>query len=153
MRRRLRQLSELHTRDWLVLLQLVPVAVFVDVAVRRTNLPRVVQVLNRGRHPFWRSESAPGLSLPLFNASIDERRCYQLADWAARLVRGERRCLTRSLLLQWLLAPRGQKPAVELGVALQNGELSSHAWVSFSGQPFGETTAAVTSFRTILRLD
>ena len=122
---RLRPLTELHSGDWFVLLQLVPAAAFVDVALRRTNLPRVVQLLDQGHHPLGRL--ARGLSLPLGNMRIDEQRCYQLADWAARLVRGERRCLTRALLLQWLLAPRNQKPALELGVALQNGELRSHA--------------------------
>ena len=47
-------------------------------------------------------------------------------------------CLTRSLLLQWLLARAGAESELRLGVSLAASQLSAHAWVEFGGVPIND---------------
>ena len=52
---------------------------------------------------------------------------------AARLVRIPANCLTRSLLLGWLLRRRGVASQLRIGVKLNEGSLAAHAWVEYAG--------------------
>lgn len=55
-------------------------------------------------------------------------------------------CLTRSLLLQWLLEREGIRADLRIGVRLVDGGLQAHAWVEREGQPIGETAEVADTF-------
>jgi Transglutaminase-like superfamily len=57
---------------------------------------------------------------------------------AARLVRIPANCLTRSLLLGWLLRRRGVACQLRIGVQMNNGSLAAHAWVEYAGIPIND---------------
>ncbi len=57
---------------------------------------------------------------------------------AARLVRIPANCLTRSLLLGWLLRRRGVASQLRIGVKMSNGSLAAHAWVEYEGVPIND---------------
>ena len=57
---------------------------------------------------------------------------------AARLVRIPANCLTRSLLLGWLLRRRGVASQLRIGVKMNNGSLAAHAWVEYAGIPIND---------------
>ena len=61
-----------------------------------------------------------------------------LVNRAARLVRIPANCLTRSLLLGWLLRRRGVASQLRIGVKMDNGSLSAHAWVEYAGIPIND---------------
>jgi hypothetical protein len=74
-------------------------------------------------------------------------RSYVLADVAAALTPGEGRCLARSLLLLGLLqGPRRLK----IGIQLEDGKLSSHAWVEQAGRVVGESSDATDRYVPLL---
>lgn len=47
-------------------------------------------------------------------------------------------CLTRSLLLDWLLRRRGVKSEMRIGVRVAKGTLEAHAWVEVDGRPVND---------------
>ena len=61
-----------------------------------------------------------------------------LVNRAARLVRIPGDCLTRSLLLGWLLRRRGVASQLRMGVKLNEGSLAAHAWVEYAGIPIND---------------
>lgn len=143
-RRRIRRLGELKASEWLVLFQLVPAASAIRLASHQARVERLAR---------WLGESeAAARFVPLACGRLSDSELFRLADWATRLTKGEQRCLQRSLVLHWLLARRGRAPVLEVGVALRDGQLLSHAWVVVGGQPLGDTPATLTQFRTILRI-
>jgi len=145
MRRRIRRLRELRATEWLVLFQLVPAASVVGIAARHARLATLLQFLDQPE------SAARFVPCPLFHARLSNEELYRLADWASLATWGPRRCLQRSLVVHWLLSRRGRAPVLEVGVALREGELHSHAWVTVAGQPVAETKASLAPFRTILR--
>jgi hypothetical protein len=48
-------------------------------------------------------------------------------------------CLTRSLLLIWLLGRRGVRSELRIGVRMIEGGIDSHAWVEHEGKPINDT--------------
>jgi hypothetical protein len=48
-------------------------------------------------------------------------------------------CLTRSLLLVWLLGRRGVRSELRIGVRMIEGGIDSHAWVEHEGKPINDT--------------
>ena len=61
-----------------------------------------------------------------------------LVNIAGRYAPGPSTCLTRSLLLRWLLRGRGICSELRIGVRLQQGEFQAHAWVEHQGRPINE---------------
>ncbi len=62
----------------------------------------------------------------------------ELVNIAARHTLGPRTCLTRSLLLGWLLHRRGVENDLRIGVRLTKGVLDAHAWVECDGIPVND---------------
>ena len=56
-------------------------------------------------------------------------------------------CLTRSLLLYWLLRRRGVSSELRIGVNLSSGTLKAHAWVECAGQPVNDRTDIADVFK------
>jgi hypothetical protein len=66
-------------------------------------------------------------------------RLGALVNLAARHAPGPATCLTRSLLLRWLLRRRGVESDLRIGVKLDQGRLDAHAWVEVVGVPINDS--------------
>lgn len=60
-----------------------------------------------------------------------------LVDIASRHTIGPATCLTRSLLLIWLLRRRGVRSQLRIGVRVEGG-MAAHAWVEFEDVPVND---------------
>ena len=65
---------------------------------------------------------------------------------AARLTPFPATCLTRSLLLNWMLQRRGVHSDLRIGVHLARGTLFAHAWVECDGVPVNDRAEIATEF-------
>ena len=65
-------------------------------------------------------------------------RIATLVNIAARRASIPATCLTRSLLLRWMLQRRGVVSQLRIGVRLNQGTLDAHAWVEFAGVPIND---------------
>lgn len=78
---------------------------------------------------------------PSIGSSIsldDIVRISTLVNIAARHVPFPATCLTRSLLLRWILRRRGVASQLRIGVRLTQGVLDAHAWVEYAGIPIND---------------
>ena len=57
---------------------------------------------------------------------------------AAREGLGRPNCLSRSLVLWWLLARQGFPAELRIGARKKDGALEAHAWVELAGRVLGE---------------
>jgi hypothetical protein len=55
-------------------------------------------------------------------------------------------CLTRSLLLDWMLRRRGFASELRIGVRLVHDSLQAHAWVQLNGTPLNDTPDVAERF-------
>jgi transglutaminase superfamily protein len=131
MPKRLRRLAELSVRDGLLLGQLIAGALAAAIGLRLVPLPRLTGVLARcARHRGLRH-------WPLSHAGYKVERLAELADVAAHVAGGDRRCLLRSLLLFWLLKARQEPVTLRLGIRKETGALRAHAWIETRGRVLG----------------
>lgn len=65
---------------------------------------------------------------------------------AANHVLGPATCLTRSLLLRWLLCRYGTISDLCIGVRFEGNELVAHAWVEKDGIPVNDSLDVATRF-------
>jgi hypothetical protein len=65
---------------------------------------------------------------------------------AANHVFGPATCLTRSLLLRWLLRRYGTPSDLRIGVRFEEGVLVAHAWVEKDGIPVNDSPEVVARF-------
>ena len=65
---------------------------------------------------------------------------------AANHVFGPVTCLTRSLLLRWLLHRYGTTNDLCIGVRLEQGEFAAHAWVEKDGIPLNDRPEFVARY-------
>jgi hypothetical protein len=72
----------------------------------------------------------------------------EVINAAARYAPGSVTCLTRSLLLRWLLRRRGIASELRIGVQLVQGQLDAHAWVEFEGVPINDAPDVAQRFAT-----
>lgn len=70
----------------------------------------------------------------------------KLVNIAALRTIGSTSCLTRSLVLQWLLHRRGVESQLRIGVSLTQRVLSAHAWVEFEGIPINDRADVSSAF-------
>ena len=78
---------------------------------------------------------------PATNASISMNEIARLAalvNSAAGLAPIPATCLTRSLLLGWMLQRRGVTSQLRIGVRTNQGKLDAHAWVEYAGVPIND---------------
>jgi len=69
-----------------------------------------------------------------------------LVNNAAHYAPGPVTCLTRSLLLRWLLRRRGIASKLRIGVQLTEGRLDAHAWVEVEGIPINDAPDVAQRF-------
>jgi Transglutaminase-like superfamily len=65
---------------------------------------------------------------------------------AARLTPFPATCLTRSLLLVWLLRRQGVASELRIGVQLRDGVFRAHAWVERDGVPVNDRADVAADF-------
>lgn len=65
---------------------------------------------------------------------------------AANHILGPASCLTRSLLLRWLLRRYGTPSDLRIGVRLEEDVLVAHAWVEKDGIPVNDSPEVVARF-------
>lgn len=95
--------------------------------LRVLGLRRFQILLQRGRPPIAR-----GLSFDeIVNIAV-------LVNVAVRQLPFTATCLTRSLLLVWMLRRRGVATQLRIGVRLTQGALDAHAWVEYTGIPVND---------------
>jgi hypothetical protein len=70
----------------------------------------------------------------------------ELVNLAARRSPFPATCLTRSLLLGWMLARRGISSELRIGVQLHQGVFAAHAWVECQGVPVNDQPDIATRF-------
>ena len=103
--------------------------------LRVLGLPRFQARLERTKMP-----ACPAITLPKIQA------LGELVNIAARQTLGSRTCLTRSLLLGWLLRRRGVQSQLRIGVRFTQGALDAHAWVECVGVPVNDSSDVSTQF-------
>ena len=86
------------------------------------------------------AQSALALTLPAIHA------LGEAVNIAARHTPFPATCLTRSLLLGWLLQRRGMQSQLRIGVRLTQGALDAHAWVECAGVPVNDRPDVVSRF-------
>jgi hypothetical protein len=65
---------------------------------------------------------------------------------AANHIFGPATCLTRSLLLRWLLRRYGTASDLRIGVRFEEGKLAAHAWVEKDGIPLNDRPELVSRY-------
>jgi Transglutaminase-like superfamily len=74
------------------------------------------------------------------------RRAAEAVNLAARRGPFPFTCLTRSMLLHWFLRRGGVPSELRLGVRIEQGAFSAHAWVECSGVPVNDDLDIGTRF-------
>jgi hypothetical protein len=72
------------------------------------------------------------------DAATTIRSALRAVDLASRHGVYSGTCLSRSLLLWWLLLRCGLESELRFGAQVTDGKLDAHAWVEFAGQPLNE---------------
>ena len=106
--------------------------------LRMLGLPRFQAWLHR-TSPVPNAASA-AMTLPAMQ-SLGEA-----VNIAARHTPFPATCLTRSLLLGWLLHRRGVTSDLRIGVRLTAGTLDAHAWVECGGIPVNDKPEVASDF-------
>ena len=85
-------------------------------------------------------QSTRALTLP------DIQALGEAVNIAARYTPFRATCLTRSILLGWLLLRRGVPSDLRIGVRLTKGALDAHAWVECGGVPVNDSPDVGSQF-------
>lgn len=72
-----------------------------------------------------------------------------LVNTAARYAPVPSSCLSRSLLLGWLLRRRGTASQMRIGARLVDGKLLAHAWIECDGVAINESADVAHVFRPL----
>jgi hypothetical protein len=124
---RVKRFASFSAADQRVLLVSALCLPLIWVALRTMGLGRVQSRLQSAR-----TTAAPRLAL-------DEALALgNLVNMAARHSWFPATCLSRSLLLQWLLRRRGVESRLRIGVRSPAGALEAHAWVECEGVPIND---------------
>jgi hypothetical protein len=61
-------------------------------------------------------------------------------------------CLTRSMLLGWMLRRRGVATQLRIGVRMTQGSLDAHAWVEYAGVPINDLSDVGEQFASFAEI-
>ncbi len=137
---KLRKARRLSWRDWRILLAAL------------LWLPVVQIVLQaRGLKPAQRLLNSPVLDRRRTADSEEAttRRVVNLVDAACRHHFKRFNCLPRSLVLQRLLARQGIASELRIGVDMDGGTLTGHAWLEHNGKAVGEDAGVEEQFSVL----
>lgn len=144
MLKKLRRLTDLPLIEQVLLLELTALSLALRVALSCIPLHRIASFISR--------VASSRLVLVLMPpAHWETDRLVALADMAAAVSHRTNRCLSRSLVLFWLLLPRLQPVSVCLGVSKNHTSLEGHAWVEQDGVLLGDTRSFVSRYAPMFR--
>lgn len=133
--RTLRRLQELTDPESLRLFSWSLLTIFAAaVLVRTRRLPSLLRYLNRPAHADAHQKARQE---PDFR-SLDRVRRYSHAI-ITRLLRSQRPCLLRSLVLSRYCWKHGVPASIHFGVRTDIDGLTGHSWVTLDGIPLGES--------------
>lgn len=89
--------------------------------------PAVARVVRRAAH----AQRATSVRLPRHDETI--RRAHRAVQRARRIWPAEIKCLQAALVLEHVLRARGTRPTLRVGVRIDDGALSAHAWIEVDG--------------------
>lgn len=72
--------------------------------------------------------------------------CVSAMQRLKRYVPWTGRCLARSLTLWWMLRRRGLPAQLHIGLRLEAGQLTAHAWAVLDDRPLAEPAASLRGF-------
>lgn len=104
-------------------------------ALRALGLPRVCAWLPRQITP-----------MPAVAALTQARETARAVNIAAAHSPFPVTCLTRSLLLQWMLARRGIDCVLRIGVRIDAGHFRAHAWLEYEGAAVNDAPEVTAQF-------
>lgn len=96
------------------------------------------------RFQAWLDRSPVAQRTPL--TQVEAAALGVAVNRAANHVLGPATCLTRSLLLRWLLRRYGTTSDLRIGVRLERNELAAHAWVEKDGIPLNDRPDVVARY-------
>lgn len=126
-----RRLRTLDAQDWRVLAASAFLLPAVWVGLRLFGIPR-------GTHSSRVSLGA--------DPRVDPQRMAWLVNAAAARHPLPVTCLSRSVLLAWMLSRRGVATQLRIGVRPRDGSLLAHAWLEHEGRPLNDSPAALAGF-------
>lgn len=91
-----------------------------------------------GLSRFWAWLSRTPIVARSSRSSEDVAAIGTLVNIAGNHVPFPSTCLTRSLLLNWLLRRRGVPTELRIGTRLIQGNFEAHAWVEHEGEPIND---------------
>lgn len=89
---------------------------------------------------------ARALPTPSATQVPDARALGDAVNAAARHTPFPATCLTRSLLLLWMLGRRKVASRLRIGVQMNNGQMAAHAWVECAGQPVNDRSDVAAAY-------
>ena len=95
-----------------------------------------LNILGLRRFQAWLQHDSPSIETAISQDEII--RIATLVNIAARQADIPATCLTRSLLLRWMLQRRGVASQLRIGVRMIQGSLDAHAWVEYAGIPIND---------------
>ncbi|NGZ59942.1 MAG: hypothetical protein CV081_05500 [Nitrospira sp. LK265] len=142
---KLRRLADLPLIEQALFLQLTALSLGLRVALSCVPLHLVASFISRVA-----SSSRIGqILIPHAHWTTD--RLVALADLAAAASHRNSRCLSRALLLFWLLRARLQPVSLCLGVSKNQNSLEGHAWLEQDGVVLGDTLSFVSRYALLFR--
>ena len=124
--RRVHKVFQLSPGERVVLVQAWGLFLLVELALRILPFTRL---LSLSRTVFLKQKSEPASGLV---PSVS--RLAWLVEVAGRYTPVRATCLKKALVLSWLLARRGTRTEVQIGVTRHEGRLEAHAWLDYDGQ-------------------
>jgi len=113
-------------------------------AIRLTLLAAALHVAGFARVRRWLAASTVYGSEP---PDVEPQTLAVLVNAASNHLPIAGSCLTRSMLLDWMLRRRGVASALRLGVRLVEGRLQAHAWVEVGGRPVNDVPGVAAEFK------
>ena len=139
----LHRLAELSRIDWVLLPQLALASYALRVAARIMSLPQLARLLVS-------VSASPAFStLPFPHRRCSAAQLITLADRVVRAFHRRNRCLTRSLLIFWLLKIRHEPAQLLIGVSTHTAMFESHAWITYEGEIVLDTPDQLRRFTTL----
>ena len=139
----LHRLAELSRIDWVLLPQLALASYALRIAVRTMSLPQLARLL------VFASDVPAFSILPFPHRRYSAAQLIMLADRVVCAIHRRNRCLTRSLLIFWLLKIRREAAQLVLGVSKHTAMLESHAWITYDGEVVLDTPNLLRRFTAI----
>ena len=131
----LTHLRSLRPREALLLVQMVAMIAALKVLQRFVSLPTLIRLFDVPRpHPEQR---------------LHPKRLAWLASGLLRRLFGQDYCMPRSLVLFHFMRKWAYPVQIHFGVAMREGELKGHAWVTLGDLPFAERGDPRRSYKTM----